>query len=89
MSDLAYGDGHVETTDLWVPWALTPQQKADRENSNGYVLARLRLGVTAREAQAEMSTIMSHLNLLHNADSRGWGAFVRPFLDTALGPVRP
>lgn len=88
-SDLVYGNGHVETTDLWVPWALTPQQKAEREGSNGFALARLKPGVREREAQAEMSTIMSHLNLLHNADSRGWGAYVKPFRDSALGPVRP
>jgi predicted permease len=88
-SDLAYGNGHVETTDLWVPSALTPQQKAEREDSNGYAVARLRPGVTVREAQAEMETIMSRLNLLHNPDMRGWDAFVKPFRDSALGPVRP
>ncbi|MHB1958859.1 MAG: ABC transporter permease [Acidobacteriaceae bacterium] len=88
-SDLAYGNGHVETTDLWVPWALTPQQMAERENLNGFALARLKPGVREQEAQAEMSTIMSHLNLLHSADSRGWGAYVKSFRDSALGPVRP
>jgi len=88
-SDLAYGNGHVETTDLWVPSALTAQQKADRESSNGYAVARLNPGATVREAQAEMSAIMSRLNLLHNADTRGWGAFVKPFLESALGPLRP
>jgi predicted permease len=88
-SDLAYGNGHVETTDLWVPSALTPQQKAEREALDGFAVARLRPGVTVREAQAEMKTIMSHLNLLHNPDTRGWGALVKPFRESALGPVRP
>ncbi len=88
-SDLAYGNGHVETTDLWVPWALTAQQKADRDNPDGFTVARLKPGVTVRQAQAEMSTLMSHLNLQHNADTRGWGAYVKPFRDSALGPVRP
>jgi predicted permease len=88
-SDLAYGNGHVETTDLWVPWALTPQQRVGREASAGFAVARLRPGVTVRKAQAEMAAIMSHLNLLHKPDMRGWGAFVKPFRDSALGPVRP
>jgi predicted permease len=88
-SDLAYGNGHVETTDLWVPWALTPQQRVEREASSGYAVARLKPGVTVRHTQAEMATIMSHLNLLHNPDMRGWGALVKPFQDSALGPVRP
>ncbi|MGA8154249.1 MAG: ABC transporter permease [Terriglobales bacterium] len=88
-SDLTYGNGHVETTDLWVPLALTPAQRAEREDSNGYALARLKPGVSLRQAQAEMDTVMSNLNLLHDADMRGWGAFVKPFRDSALGPVRP
>ena len=88
-SDLTYGYGHVQTTDLWVPLALTPKQKAERDNPIGFALARLKPGVTVREAQAEMTTIMSQLNLLHNADSRGWSAYVKPFRDSSLGPVRP
>jgi putative ABC transport system permease protein len=88
-SDLTYGYGHVQTTDLWVPLALTPKQKAERDNPIGFALARLKPGVSMREAQAEMNTIMSHLNLLHNADSRGWSAYVKPFRDSSLGPVRP
>ncbi len=88
-SDLAYGYGQVQTTDLWVPLALTPQQKAERDNPIGFALARLKPGVTVREAQAEMSTIMSHLNLLHDADARVWSAYVKPFRDSSLGPVRP
>ena len=89
-SDLTYGYGRVQTTDLWVPLALTPQQKAERDNPNGFALARLTPGVTVRQAQAEMTTvIMSHLNLLHNPYARGWSAYVKPFRDSSLGPVRP
>ena len=88
-SDLTYGYGHVQTTDLWVPMGLTSQQKAERDNPNGFALGRLKPGVTVREAQAEMTTVMSHLNLLHNPGSRGWSAFVKPFRDSSLGPVRP
>lgn len=88
-SDLAYGNGHVETTQLWLPSALTPQQRADREGSDGFAVARLKPNVSLREAQAEMSTIMSRLDLLHRPDMRGWVALVKPFRDAALGPVKP
>jgi predicted permease len=88
-TDLAYTNGRVETTELWVPLALTPQQEAERDNPDAFALARLKPGVTVRQAQAEMETIMSRLNLLHNGYDRGWGAFVKPFRDSALGPVRP
>jgi predicted permease len=88
-TDLAYANGRVETTELWVPLALTPQQKAERESPTGFVLARLKPGVTVQEAQAEMNTIMLRLNLLHDPGSRGWSAFVKPLPDSSLGPVRP
>ncbi len=88
-SDLAYGDAGIETTQLWLPSALTPQRKADRTEWNGFAVARLKPKVTLREAQAEMSTIMSRLDLLHSPEMRGWGALVKPFRELALGPVRP
>jgi predicted permease len=88
-SDLAFGSPHIETTQLWIPSALTPQEKVDREGFNGVTLVRLKPGVTLPEAQAEMSTLMSRLDLLHDASARGWTAFAKPFRDTALGPVRP
>ena len=88
-TDLAYADGHVERTDLWVPSALTPQQKAERDNPDSFAVARLKPAVSVQEAQAEMGTIMSRLNLLHDAERRGWGALVKPLRDSALGPVRP
>jgi len=88
-SDLAYGNGHIEKTQLWIPLTLTPQQMTDREASNGYAVARLKPGVTLATAQAEMSTIMSRLDLLHTADTRGWEALVKSFRDSALGAVKP
>ena len=88
-SDLAYGNGHIETTQLWLPSALTPQQRADRDGLDGFAIARLKSGVNLRQAQAEMSAIMSRLDLLHRPDLRGWSALVKSFLDSALGPVRP
>jgi putative ABC transport system permease protein len=35
-----------------------------------------------------MSTIMTRLDTLHTS-LKGWGAFIKGFLDSALGPVRP
>ena len=88
-SDLAYGNGHIDKTQLWIPQALTPMQKAEREGSAGFALARLRPGVTICEAQVEMSTLMYRINLLHAIDRRGWGAFVKSFRESSLGPVKP
>jgi putative ABC transport system permease protein len=88
-SDLAHGNGHIETTDVWLPSALTSEQSADREDFGGVAIARLRPGATLEQAQTEMTMIMSRLDSLHAEDMRGWSALVKPFVDTALGPVRP
>ena len=88
-SDLSRANGHIETTDVWLPSALTPEQVADRESFGGVALARLKPQMTVEEAQAEMNTIMSRLDLLHDEDMRGSSVLVTPFMDTALGPARP
>jgi predicted permease len=80
--------GDIGRTDVWVSLALSPQQKAERDNFSASVIARLRPGVSIQGAQAEMSTLMVQLNLLHQGDLRGWGAYVKPFRDSAIGSVR-
>lgn len=45
------------TTDLWVPWIMTPQERASRDDNPGNAIGRLRPGVSLRQAQAEIATI--------------------------------
>ena len=80
--------GNIGRTDVWIPLALSRQQKADRDNLDASVIARLRPGVSIQGAQAEMSAVMVQLDLLHQGDLRGWGAYVKPFRDSAIGSVR-
>jgi predicted permease len=82
------GAGNGTGTEVWAPLALSPQQKAARDDMTGNAIARLKPGVSVREAQAEMSTLMARLDLLHQAETRDWGAFVKPFRDSAVGSVR-
>jgi len=89
QSDLAYGNGRIETTQLWLPSSLTPTEQADRDESRSFAMARLQPGVTLREAQAETSALMLRFDRLHRVDQRGTTAFLKPFPDSALGPVRP
>jgi predicted permease len=87
-SDLHYGLAQCKTTQIWVPLALTAQQKADRDSASGNALARLKPGVSIAQAQAEMSTIMARLDKLHSAEMRGWGAHVANFVDNSVSHVR-
>jgi predicted permease len=88
-TELAYGNGRIETTQLWTPSALTAQQKADRDQLSSNVLARLKTGVTVKDAQAELSAIMARLDPLHKGFFHGWTGLVESVRDYILGPVRP
>src|ERR1700727_188681 len=64
-SELADGVASSKTTHIWIPLALTPKQKMDREPASDEVIARLRPGISVNQAQLEMGTIMTRLDTLH------------------------
>jgi putative ABC transport system permease protein len=84
---LVYGESQYKTTQVWIPLAITPQQMADRDNSSGNAVARLKSGVSIAQAQAEMAAIMTRLDKLHPV-VHGWGASVRNFVDSTVGHAR-
>jgi predicted permease len=88
FSDIPYGEAQYKTTQVWVPLALTPHQRADRDNASGTTVARLKPGVSIAQAQAEMAAIMVHLDKLHDPQLPGWGALVANFVDSTEGHVR-
>ena len=77
-----------KVTDLWIPWAMSPEQKADREDGAGNAIGRLRPGVSVEQAQAEMSTLMASIDLLRPPKDRGFGAQVQPLFDSVTGGSR-
>jgi predicted permease len=93
--DLPYGDSHIKSTQIWVPLALSSQARNSRGIGNNVSLARLRSGVSIRQAQAEMTGIMARLDKEYTADPRdadlprAWGALVESFTGISIGPVRP
>jgi predicted permease len=88
FSDLPYGVPQYKTTQVWTPLALTPHDMAERDNSSGVAVARLKTGVSIAHAQAEMSAIMARLDKLHDPQMQGWGALVENFVDSTVGHVR-
>jgi putative ABC transport system permease protein len=77
-----------KVTDIWIPWGMTPQQKANREDSSGSAIGRLREDVSLEQAQADMSGLMSQIDLLRPAKDRGFGAKVAPLDDSATSRHR-
>jgi predicted permease len=88
-SDLPYGNPHIVSTRIWVPLALTPKQKADRDIDDNVVVARLRAGVSIGQAQSEFGTMMARFDRLYPSPWGNWGALVKSFTGLSIGPVRP
>jgi len=78
--------------DLWIPLALTPEQRADRSTYSLRVIARLGPGVSLSAARAEMEAVGRRLEEQHPRDYRGprgedggWRVTVAPFKDEVVG----
>jgi putative ABC transport system permease protein len=74
---------------LWVPIAFTSEDAASRGNHYLEVLARLKPGVTQKQAQAEMSTIAARLERQYPVDNTRIGIKVKPLHDQVVGNIKP
>ena len=88
-SDLPYGNSHIKSTNIWVPLALTPKEKANRDIGDDVAVARLRPGVSIEQAQSEFSTMMANFDRSYPSPMGNWGALVKSFTGVSIGPVRP
>jgi predicted permease len=85
-----YQFASLRRTDVWVPAALTLQQQSDPAfDDMDAAIGRLRAGVTLAQAQAELSAIEKHLNPTHPDLWTDLEVLLVPFVETAIGPVRP
>jgi putative ABC transport system permease protein len=76
-------------SDVWVPLALTEEQRAARGNHNRDGVARLKRDVELAQAQAEMDAISARLaREFPGTDGRGWGAVVIPMQEEIVGNSR-
>jgi len=75
-------------SDVWIPLALTDEQRAARENHNRDGVARLRRDVNVAQAQAEMDAISARLAREFPRSDAGWGAVVIPMQEEIVGNSR-
>ena len=74
---------------MWKPLVWTAPERAVRDNHNYGVIARLKSGVSVKQAQAEMNSISNDLAQQYPGDDKGWGAVVVPMHEDLVGDVRP
>lgn len=75
-------------TDVWIPYALTAQQKAARNSGSGDVIGLLKPGVPLARGQAEIAAITSRFDKLHEPFFQGAISVVKPFADEIAGRSR-
>jgi predicted permease len=75
-------------SDVWVPLALTDEQRASRGNHNRYGVARLKSDVESAQAQAEMDAISARLAREFPKSDDRWGAVVIPMQEEIVGNSR-
>ena len=78
----------AKVTDVWIPWAMPPALRANREDGEGDAIGRLRPGVSVEQAQAEMRALMASIDLLRPPKDRGFGAQVQPMFDSVTSGSR-
>ena len=74
---------------LWVPLAMTPAERENRGSHYLDVFARLKPGVTLKQAQAELSAIARRLTGLYPASNTGQTVNIVFLQEDLAGPVRP
>ena len=93
------GFTRVTSVDMWLPLAYSgPQAAAHRMlTSAGQVtrsihwfgsIGRLKSGVTAATAEADLKTVAAQLEHTYPATNKGWSATVVPTIDQTVGSVR-
>jgi putative ABC transport system permease protein len=65
-------------TEMWVPLALSPEDKARRDVANLAVLGRLKAGVSAERARAELAALAATLEKRYPRTNAGRGVEIWP-----------
>ncbi|MGH7484924.1 MAG: ABC transporter permease, partial [bacterium] len=71
--------------ELWAPLALPPERAYSRSGNSLRIFARLKPGVSAAAAQAEMQTIAARLERQYPETNTDRGARVTPLNDMVVG----
>src|SRR5436189_3148693 len=74
---------------LWVPIAFPSEEAAQRGNHFLEIVARLKPGVTLKQAQAEMETISARLAQQYPDYNTRIGAVVVPLHEQVVGDIKP
>jgi len=73
---------------IWVPLTFDPAELTTRENYSYLAVARLKPGVAAAQANAELGLISAQIEREHPKENAGIGSLVVPMHDDTIAGVR-
>lgn len=73
--------------DMWAPLALDAREKNQREVRSIFMLGRLRPGVSAGEANAELRAIAKRLESAYPDTNHGWGVMLMDLREFMIGKL--
>ncbi|HYW73187.1 MAG TPA: ABC transporter permease, partial [Pyrinomonadaceae bacterium] len=79
----------LRPADLWLPYQPTQNQVTRRFMHGTNLIARLKPGVTAAQAQAELSLIASHIEAQYKESHAGTSLKLVPLQEQIVGQVKP
>jgi len=79
----------LRNADMWRPYQPTDSQRTRRGLHGTNLIGRLKPGVTAAQAQAELSVIAKRIEQENAASHAGTALKVTPLQETVVGQVKP
>ncbi len=80
---------YPSTTDIFLPFAPTAAELADRSAHKYLVIGRLRKGISVSQAQAELKVIAEHLSNQYPVTNQGWSVKSEKLLSDINGDYTP
>jgi putative ABC transport system permease protein len=81
--------GFSSRPELWTLDVLTPEQQRTRGGKSFALVARLKVGITRTQAEADLNTIAAQISQEFPDFNAGWTVHVLPLREQLVGGVRP
>jgi putative ABC transport system permease protein len=80
---------NTRTSDVWVTLGLNPSENLRKTQGRWmWAVARLKPGVSLKQARAEMTGIAQRLEIAYPEFNKGWGVNVEPLRDSFVGEAK-
>jgi predicted permease len=82
--DFRFPPGEVDAPEIWLPGQINPARPGGRSSHNFSVLGRLKPGVTARQAQSELDSLVKRSQETMSARSHSYGTNMHTMVSYGL-----